>query len=35
MDLIWEQVVVDADEPVKLGYWWAEGKEFCVLSSRP
>ena len=24
VDLIWEQVVVDAHDPVALGRWWAE-----------
>ena len=31
MDLIWEQVVVDAEEPVKLGYWWAEALGWSIV----
>ncbi len=45
MSLEWEQVVIDADDPERLGRWWREalgwvvladpeGNEFCVLSSR-
>ncbi|WP_375479432.1 VOC family protein [uncultured Jatrophihabitans sp.] len=32
MDLIWEQIVVDAHDPVALGRWWAEALEWVVVS---
>jgi hypothetical protein len=31
MDLIWEQVVVDAHDPVALGRWWAEALGWAVV----
>ena len=31
MDLIWEQVVVDAHDPVALGRWWAEALGWVVV----
>ena len=30
VDLIWEQVVVDAHDPVALGRWWAEALGWVV-----
>ena len=32
MDLIWEQVVVDAHDPVALGRWWAEALGWVVVA---
>jgi hypothetical protein len=31
LDLIWEQVVVDAHDPVALGRWWAEALGWVVV----
>jgi hypothetical protein len=31
MDLIWEQVVVDAHNPVALGRWWADALGWVVV----
>ena len=31
MDLIWEQVVVDAHDPAALGRWWAEALGWVVV----
>jgi hypothetical protein len=31
MDLIWEQVVVDAHDPVALGRWWADALGWVVV----
>ena len=31
VDLIWEQVVVDAHDPVALGRWWAEALGWVVV----
>src|SRR5215207_5157626 len=32
MDLIWEQVVVDAHDPGALGRWWAEALGWVVVA---
>jgi Glyoxalase-like domain len=31
VDLIWEQVVVDAHDPVALGRWWADALDWVVV----
>lgn len=35
MSLVWEQVVVDAIDTVKLGSWWAEALGWVVVESGP
>ncbi|SPF06495.1 VOC family protein [Streptomyces sp. MA5143a] len=35
MDLDWEQVVVDAADPVALGRWWAEALGWVVVNDAP
>ncbi|MET9849365.1 VOC family protein [Streptomyces ossamyceticus] len=35
MDLNWEQVVVDAADPVALGRWWAEALGWVVVNDAP
>ncbi|WP_055710782.1 VOC family protein [Streptomyces torulosus] len=35
MDLNWEQVVVDAADPVTLGRWWAEALGWVVVNDAP
>jgi Glyoxalase-like domain len=35
MGLEWEQVVVDAADPVMLGHWWAKALGWVVLNAAP
>jgi predicted enzyme related to lactoylglutathione lyase len=35
MTLEWEQVVVDAADPVELGRWWAAALEWVVVNDDP
>jgi len=35
MTLRWDQVIVDAADPVALGRWWAEALEWQVVSDDP
>jgi hypothetical protein len=35
MSLEWEQVVVDASDPVALGRWWATALEWVVVDDDP
>jgi hypothetical protein len=35
MRLEWEQVVVDAADPVMLGRWWADALEWVVVDASP
>ena len=35
MSLEWEQVVVDASDPVALGRWWATALEWVVVDGDP
>ena len=35
MSLEWEQVVVDAKDPVALGRWWADALGWVVLNDSP
>ncbi|MDG5806390.1 VOC family protein [Streptomyces ossamyceticus] len=35
MDLNWEQLVVDAADPVALGRWWAEALGWVVVNDAP
>ena len=35
MSLEWEQVVVDARDPVALGRWWAEALGWVVVNEEP
>lgn len=35
MSLNWEQVVVDAADPVSLGRWWAEALGWVVVTDSP
>ena len=35
MTLNWEQVVVDANDPVTLGRWWAEALDWVVVDDSP
>jgi hypothetical protein len=32
VDLVWEQIVVDAHDPVALGRWWAEALGWVVVA---
>ena len=35
MALEWEQVIVDAADPVALGRWWARALEWVVVNDDP
>ncbi|MFP5020871.1 VOC family protein [Pseudonocardia phyllosphaerae] len=35
MAMRWEQVVVDATDPVRLGRWWAEALDWVVVNPSP
>ncbi|MEV5439251.1 VOC family protein [Streptomyces sp. NPDC052682] len=35
MTLVWEQLVVDAADPVALGRWWAEALGWVVVNDDP
>ncbi|MER5432528.1 VOC family protein [Streptomyces sp. NPDC002588] len=35
MDLEWEQVIVDAADPVALGRWWAAALDWVVVDDAP
>jgi hypothetical protein len=35
MALVWEQVIVDAADPVALGRWWATALEWVVVNDDP
>ena len=35
MGLEWEQVVVDAEDPVMLGRWWADALSWVVVNDEP
>jgi hypothetical protein len=35
MTIEWEQVVVDARDPVALGRWWVEALEWVVVNDEP
>ena len=35
MSLEWEQVVIDARDPVELGRWWAEALRWVVVNVEP
>ena len=35
MAMTWEQVVVDARDPVRLGRWWAEAMDWVVVNASP
>lgn len=35
MGMRWEQVVVDARDPVRLGRWWAEALDWEVVNASP
>jgi hypothetical protein len=35
MQLEWEQVIVDASDPVALGRWWASALEWVVVNDDP
>ena len=35
MGMSWEQVVVDARDPVRLGRWWAEALDWVVVNGSP
>jgi hypothetical protein len=35
MALTWEQVIVDATDPVALGHWWAEALGWVVVNDDP
>ena len=35
MSLVWEQVIVDAADPVLLGRWWAEALGWVVVDDDP
>jgi predicted enzyme related to lactoylglutathione lyase len=35
MSLVWEQVIVDAVDPVALGRWWAAVLEWVVVNDDP
>jgi hypothetical protein len=35
MSLVWEQVVVDARDPVALGRWWAEALRWTIVNDDP
>jgi predicted enzyme related to lactoylglutathione lyase len=31
----WEQIVVDADDPARLGRWWAEALDYRIVHEAP
>lgn len=35
MALVWEQIVVDAADPVRLGRWWAELLGWVIVNDSP
>jgi hypothetical protein len=35
MNLVWEQTVIDANDPVALGRWWAEALGWVVVDEDP
>ena len=35
MGLAWEQVVVEAQDPVRLGQWWADALDWTVVHDHP
>ncbi|MEJ8281989.1 VOC family protein [Pseudonocardia spirodelae] len=35
MGMRWEQIVVDARDPVRLGRWWAEALDWSVVNASP
>ncbi|MEQ3550963.1 VOC family protein [Pseudonocardia nematodicida] len=35
MAMTWEQVTVDASDPVRLGRWWAEALDWVVVNPSP
>lgn len=35
MDLEWEQVIVDAEDPVSLGRWWQQALGWVVVDEAP
>ncbi|MEZ5138625.1 MAG: VOC family protein [Acidimicrobiales bacterium] len=35
MTVAWEQIVVDALDPVALGRWWAEALDWVVVNDDP
>ena len=35
MPIGWEQVVVDADDPARLGRWWAEALGYVIVHEEP
>ena len=35
MGLEWEQIIVDADDPQRLGRWWAEALGWVVVDGNP
>jgi hypothetical protein len=35
MRLEWEQVVIDAHDPVELGRWWADALRWAVVNDEP
>ena len=35
MDLVWEQVIVDALDPLELGRWWADALGWVVVGDAP
>jgi Glyoxalase-like domain len=35
MALEWEQVIVDATDPVALGRWWADALDWVVVNDDP
>jgi len=35
MSVLWEQVVIEARDPARLGQWWAEVLDWVVVNSDP
>ena len=35
MNLVWEQVVIDARDPIALGRWWSEALGWVVINEDP
>ncbi len=35
MALVWEQTVIDAQDPVALGCWWLEALRWVVVNDEP
>lgn len=35
MSLEWEQIVIDARDPVALGHWWREALGWVIVNDRP